>query len=104
MTKTLILLSFFFATLTSCSSQQAADSIEKQFDSISASSYLITKEHKLEYRQLFFEDSKSLSIKYDWIKKNQVGGVGIWALGYDNGYSDLWNLLVDKFSRKQYKS
>ncbi|MFT4678625.1 MAG: spore germination protein YaaH, partial [Chitinophagales bacterium] len=44
---------------------------------------------------------KSLSIKYDWIKKNKIGGVGIWALGYDNGYPELWNLLTEKFSQEQ---
>ena len=35
------------------------------------------------------------------IKKNKIGGVGIWALGYDNGYPELWDLLTDKFSQEQ---
>ncbi|MCB0397745.1 MAG: hypothetical protein KDD36_13905 [Flavobacteriales bacterium] len=72
-----------------------------KFDSISSSTYLIVKEGDHGYRQIFFEDSKSLSIKYDWIKKNKLGGVGIWALGYDNGYSELWDLLAEKFSEEQ---
>lgn len=72
-----------------------------QFDPKSASSYLIMKDSNNLYRQLWFEDVKSLSIKYDWIKKNKIGGVGIWALGYDNGYPELWNLLFDKFSQEQ---
>ncbi|WP_299189096.1 glycosyl hydrolase family 18 protein [uncultured Aquimarina sp.] len=69
-----------------------------EFDVKSSSSYLIIKDNNKKYRQLFFEDSKSLSIKYDWIKSNKIGGVGIWALGYDDGYTELWDLLNEKFS------
>ena len=72
-----------------------------QFDPKSSSSYILLKDGNNDYRQLFFEDVKSLSIKYDWIKKNKIGGVGIWALGYDNGYPELWDLLTDKFSQEQ---
>ncbi|CAM1367206.1 Glycoside hydrolase, family 18 precursor [Tenacibaculum sediminilitoris] len=71
-----------------------------KFDPKSASSYMVIKDHNDEYRQLFFEDVQSLSMKYDWIKSNKIGGVGIWALGYDNGYSQLWDLLAEKFSKE----
>jgi spore germination protein YaaH len=71
-----------------------------KFDPKSASSYLIIKDSNQEYRQLFFEDVQSLSMKYDWIKRNKISGVGIWALGYDNGYSQLWDLLAEKFSEE----
>jgi hypothetical protein len=27
-----------------------------------------------------------------------IGGIGIWALGYDDGYNDFWNLIQNKFS------
>ncbi|WP_111708722.1 glycosyl hydrolase family 18 protein [Lutibacter citreus] len=75
--------------------------IPLHFDSKSSSSYIVIKDSVKDYRQLFFEDVKSLSIKYDWIKKNKISGVGIWALGYDNGYPELWDLLTEKFSKKQ---
>ena len=61
----------------------------------------IIKDSVNNYRQLFFEDVKSLSIKYDWIKRNKIGGVGIWALGYDNEHPELWNLLSKKFSEEE---
>ncbi|MFY7670032.1 glycosyl hydrolase family 18 protein [Tenacibaculum sp. MEBiC06402] len=72
--------------------------ITPKFDTNSSSSYLILNDNNQGYRQLFFEDKKSLTIKYDWIKKKKIGGVGIWALGYDNGNPELWNLLTEKFS------
>lgn len=50
------------------------------------------------YRQIWFDDSLTLSMKYDWIKDKDIGGVGIWALGYDNGYNELWRLMARKFS------
>jgi spore germination protein YaaH len=72
--------------------------IPVQFDPKSESSYLVFKDSNNGYRQIYFEDEKSLTIKYDWIKKNKISGVGIWALGYDNGYPELWDLLKEKFS------
>ena len=76
-------------------------SIPIQFDPKSSSSYIVITDSINHYRQLFFEDVKSLSVKYDWIKNNKIGGVGIWALGYDNGSPELWNLLTEKFSKEQ---
>lgn len=75
--------------------------IPVQFDANSFSSYLVIEDSLNSYRQIFFEDVRSLSLKYDWIKENSIGGVGIWALGYDDGYSELWNLLSEKFSQEQ---
>ena len=36
-------------------------------------------------------------MKYDFALKNGLGGVAIWTLGADNGYTELWDALVDKF-------
>lgn len=49
--------------------------------------------------QVWLEDEKSLGIKYDFANKKDLGGIGIWVLGYDKQYGDLWELIVDKFSR-----
>jgi spore germination protein len=50
-------------------------------------------------RQVYFDNSESLKIKYQLIKKHELLGVGIWALGYDGGYQELWNLLGEEFGR-----
>ncbi len=51
------------------------------------------------WRMVFVEDEQSLAQKYDFIKAKQLGGVGIWALGFDNNRTELWNLLVQKFGK-----
>lgn len=49
-------------------------------------------------REVHFENTRSLGIKYDFINKKDIKGVGIWALGYDGLNTDLQQLLIDKFA------
>lgn len=48
--------------------------------------------------QCFFDDERSLGAKYDLVNSRGIAGIGIWALGYDNGYNELWNLIEQKFT------
>ena len=50
--------------------------------------------------QTWYDDSLSLSNKYDFVISKKLGGVGIWALGYDEGYDQLWNALNEKMGAK----
>lgn len=52
------------------------------------------------WRMIFLENSQSLGIKYDFAKSKDLAGVGIWALGFEDGDSDLWNVLKEKFGPK----
>lgn len=49
-------------------------------------------------RQCWIDDAYSLGRKYDMVNQRGLGGIGIWALGYDDGLSTYWNLIRDKFS------
>ena len=49
-------------------------------------------------QEIWFDDDYTLSKKYDFALSKKLKGVGIWALGYDNGYTDLWDVIEDKFS------
>ncbi len=48
-------------------------------------------------RQVYFENVQSLKIKYELVKKWNLAGIGIWALGYDSDRPELWNLINDEF-------
>ena len=52
------------------------------------------------WKQCFVEDTYSLGKKYDIINRRKLAGIGIWALGYDNGYSELWELISQKFTEE----
>ncbi|MET1231553.1 MAG: FlgD immunoglobulin-like domain containing protein [Candidatus Limnocylindrales bacterium] len=49
------------------------------------------------WRQLYFDDSRSLGMKYDLINARGLRGAGIWALGYDDARPELYALLKAKF-------
>ena len=49
------------------------------------------------WQQCWYDDSLSLSIKYQFAKDEELKGVGIWALGYDEGHDELWGSLYDQF-------
>jgi spore germination protein YaaH len=49
-------------------------------------------------QEVWFDDDYTLRKKYDFALSNKLKGIGVWALGYDNGYDDLWNVIEDKFA------
>ncbi|MGD1847040.1 MAG: glycosyl hydrolase family 18 protein [Salibacteraceae bacterium] len=70
-------------------------------DSASYSKYYNYKTSDGRTAQLWFDDSSTLGAKYDWVKARNFGGIGIWALGYDNGKNQLWELLETEFTGVQ---
>lgn len=70
-------------------------------DDESKSKFHVYRDASNRYRQIWYEDEKSLAKKYDWVSEKKIGGVGIWALGYDNGYTELWELIAEKFTEKE---
>ncbi|MGZ3865991.1 MAG: glycosyl hydrolase family 18 protein [Bacteroidia bacterium] len=51
-----------------------------------------------EWRQCWIDEARSMRYKFDVVNQRGIGGIGIWALGYDDGYSDFWDAIKDKFS------
>lgn len=49
-------------------------------------------------RQTWYDDERSLDAKYRLIRE-QEAAVGMWALGYDQGYTELWDLLRWHFAQ-----
>ena len=50
------------------------------------------------WRQCWIDDIYSMGRKYDLVNQRGMGGIGIWALGYDNGMTSFWTLIQNKFS------
>jgi spore germination protein YaaH len=48
--------------------------------------------------QAFVDDAPSMAERFDIVNQIGIGGIGIWALGYDDGYDDFWNLIRNKFT------
>ena len=48
--------------------------------------------------QCWIDDVYSMGEKFDIVNRRGLGGIGIWALGYDDGYTDFWELINEKFT------
>ncbi|HNW97071.1 MAG TPA: glycosyl hydrolase family 18 protein [Bacteroidales bacterium] len=51
-----------------------------------------------QWYQCWINDAFSMGKRFEMVNQRGIGGIGIWALGYDDGYDDYWNLISDKFS------
>ncbi len=49
-------------------------------------------------RQCFIMDGPSLEDRLDLINRRDIAGMAIWALGYDDGYTDLWDAIRNKLT------
>jgi hypothetical protein len=49
-------------------------------------------------KEVWFDDDYTLGKKYDYALAKDLKGIGIWALGYDNGYNELWDVIENKFA------
>ena len=61
--------------------------------------YSYYDQEKKIWRQVYYENARSLGMKYDYIKSKKIRGVGIWALGFDGDRPELWDLLEQKFTK-----
>ena len=50
------------------------------------------------WHQAWVDDAETMKYKYDVIQHQDIAGIGIWALGYDDGYTEMWDLIRDRFS------
>jgi len=50
-------------------------------------------------RELYWDDTVSLGLKYDLVKNDALRGVGIWNLNYGGGAAELWAALAGHFQR-----
>lgn len=70
-------------------------SAEYLWDEISQTPWLRWKDST--WNQIWFEDSKSIELKFELALTQKLRGIGLWALGYDSGSRELWELIKSKF-------
>jgi len=65
-------------------------------------SYITTDSRgKNQFRQCWFDTSTTLTSKLEMIREKDLNGLGIWALGYDKGYNDLWERIEEIMCEKR---
>lgn len=70
---------------------------KEEWDPISHSQFLGGLKDEQPF-QLWYNDVKSLKAKYQYVKEKGLAGIAIFALGYDSGHYELWQLIQDEFT------
>lgn len=66
------------------------------FDELSLTPWLVFRENG-EIHQIYYDDLRSLMIKFNLIKEMGFGGIGFWALGYEGKTSEIWQTVAKIF-------
>ena len=52
-------------------------------------------------KEIWYDDDFTLGKKFDYAISKELKGIGIWALGYDNGHEEIWDVIDDRFASKE---
>jgi spore germination protein YaaH len=80
------------ATRTFKVAEPEALSLGKLWEAVSKSTYY----HKSSggvLSQIWYDDGRSFHERVAYVDEMDLGGVGIWALGYEGAYPDLWDAI-----------
>jgi spore germination protein YaaH len=77
--------------------EPAAEAAGKIFDAPTASAWYRYSIDTIMH-QVWFDDSMSLALKYDLVRSRGLGGIGIWALGYEGGRGEIWRGIEQAFA------
>ena len=69
-------------------------SLGKNWEDISKSAYYHRTANNQLY-QVWYDDGRAFEAKVAYVDERDLGGIGIWALGYEGAFPDLWN-AIDK--------
>lgn len=50
------------------------------------------------WRQCWITEGYGMRRRFDLVNQRNLKGIGIWALGYDDGYTDFWDAIEAKFT------
>ena len=66
------------------------------YDALSGSSFFIMNDDATK-KMCWYESDVSLDIKFQWTKGKNLKGIGLWAMGYDQGAPEIWKVVADNF-------
>jgi spore germination protein YaaH len=69
--------------------------VEEHWNEDALSPYLTYVEDGETY-VVYYENSRSLSYKLDYVNQLDLGGIAIWALGYEDQHRELWDVIARK--------
>jgi spore germination protein len=69
--------------------------VQEQWSEAALSPFLSYEEDG-EIFVLYYENSRSISYKLDYVNQLDLGGVAIWALGYEGDSRELWDVISNK--------
>lgn len=69
--------------------------VEEGWNDQALSPYLSYEENG-EIFVIYYENSRSLSYKLDYVNQLNLGGISIWALGYEDNSRELWDVIDRK--------
>ncbi|MEK7064658.1 MAG: hypothetical protein AAB973_03575, partial [Patescibacteria group bacterium] len=67
-------------------------SLSASWSNLTLTPYLSYVENDKTY-QIHYEDTASLKLKIDFVHQAKMGGLAIWALGYEIPYQELWQTI-----------
>ena len=59
--------------------------------------YMIDDAETNDQYMFWFESDESFRVKTAWMLEKQLGGMGLWALGYDKGDAEFWDAMQQAF-------
>ena len=71
---------------------------EPNLDEMTMTNYFLLEFQDSTSIECWYDDSKTLSIKMDLALSRGFKGVGLWALGYDLGLPEVWEVIENKFT------
>jgi spore germination protein YaaH len=77
-----------------------ATQYSKTFDELTSSAWVSYTSASL-WRQLWYDDSESLIMKYDFADSKNLAGIGIWALSYEGTHNEIWSGIHNVYSPEE---
>ena len=71
------------------------NTLELLWDRNTLTPYALKRESGEIVSQIYFEDINSIKLKLELVKKSGLGGIAIWALGYEGDNTALWTTITN---------